>query len=150
MHGIISDPTNGEIYAAASLPLLNPGDLNSAEEGATDLKCISTTYEPGSTFKTISATAILENGALTPDDEIFCPSTLQADEYYIKDAKERGSLTYTFRQIIEHSSNVGISLSTQRLGFDKFYQKIKQYKMNERTGVDYPGDTSGYLSNVLD
>lgn len=145
MHSILMDPTNGEIYAAASLPLLNPADLSKAEDGATDLKCISTTFEPGSTFKTVSATSMLENNAITPDTEIYCPNIIQADEYYIKDAHDRASQTYTFRQIIEESSNVGISLATEKMGYDKLYDKIIRYNLNKKTGVDYPGDTSGYL-----
>lgn len=145
MHSILMDPTNGEIYAAASLPLLNPAELSSAEEGATDLKCISTTYEPGSTFKTIAATAIFEEGVLTPDSEIYCPSSIAADEYTISDVHPRASQTFTFRQIMAQSSNVGISLSTEKLGFDKFYNYIKKYNMNSETGIDYPGDTTGFL-----
>ena len=130
MHSILMDPTNGEIYAAASLPLLNPADLSSAEEGATDLKCISTTYEPGSTFKTLAATAILENGAMTPDSEVYCPNSIVADEFVVKDAHDRADQTFTLRQIIEKSSNVGISLSTEQLGWDKYHDKLLQYKVN--------------------
>lgn len=116
MHSILMDPTNGEIYAAASLPLLNPADLANCEEGATDLKCISTTYEPGSTFKVFSSMAILENDALQPDTQIFCPSSITADDFVVKDVHDRPDITYTFRQIIEQSSNVGMSLSTEKLG----------------------------------
>lgn len=148
MHSIIEDPTNGEIYAAASLPLFDPSNLSSAEEGATDLKCISTTYEPGSTFKTIAATAILEHGALTPESEIYCPNSIQADEYEVSDAHDRASQSFTFRQIMTRSSNVGISLSTEQLGFEKYYDKIIKYNMNNNTGIDYPGDTSGFLTDV--
>lgn len=148
MHSILMDPTNGEIYAAASLPLLNPADLNSAQEGATDLKCISTTFEPGSTFKTLAATAIMEYGALSPESEIYCPYSINADEYTVKDVRDRSSQSFTFRQIMERSSNVGISLSTEMLGFDKYYQKLKEYRITEKTGIDYPGDYNGYLKDV--
>ena len=139
------DPTNGEIYAAASLPLLNPSDLSNAEEGATDLKCISTVFEPGSTFKTFAATAILEHDALKPESEIYCPNSIYADDFEVKDAHDRADQTFTFRQIIEKSSNVGISLATEKLGWEKYHDKLLQYKVTEETGVDYPGDSGGYM-----
>lgn len=149
MHSIIMDPTNGEIYASASLPLFNPADLNNAQEGSTDLKCISTAYEPGSTFKSVAAMAILEYKTLTPDSQIYCPSTIQADEFTIKDARPRESQTFTFRQIMERSSNVGISLLTEQLGWDKFHDKIEEYKIQELTGIDYPGDTTGFMPDFV-
>lgn len=144
MHSIIINPNNGEIYAAASLPLFNPSDIASAEVGSTDLKCVSTLYEPGSTFKSVAATAIFESGVLTPDSEIFCPSHLQADEFIVKDATDRDSQTFTFRQIMERSSNVGVSLATDRLGWDLYHNKLIEYKIGSKTGIDYPGDSQGY------
>lgn len=145
MNSVLMDPTNGEIYAAASLPLLNPSDLNNSEEGATTLKSISSTYEPGSTFKTLAATAILEDGVMTPDTQIFCPNSIVADDFVVKDAHDRADETFTLRSIIERSSNVGISLATEKYGWDKYHNKLLQYQIDKKTGVDYPGDTTGYM-----
>lgn len=137
---VVIDGATGEIYAAASLPLFNPADRSVVEEGATTLKVVTDLFEPGSIFKTVAAMAILENEVLTPDDEIFCPAELAADEYFISDAHERGDATFTFREILDQSSNVGISLSTELLGFDKFYDAIIRYNLHSDTGVDFPGE----------
>lgn len=137
---VVIDGATGEIYAAASLPLFNPADRSVVEEGATTLKVVTDLFEPGSIFKTVAAMAILENETLTPDDEIFCPAELAADEYFISDAHERGDATFTFREILDQSSNVGISLCTEMNGFDKLYDAIIRYNLHSDTGVDFPGE----------
>lgn len=143
---IVMDGSTGEIYAAASLPLFNPADRTEVKEGATELKCVTKLFEPGSIFKSVSAMAILESGTMTPDTELFCPASLTADGYTITDAHERGDATYTLRQILDQSSNVGISLATENAtvgdvsGFQNLYNKINEYNLHTKTGVDYPGE----------
>ena len=146
---ILMDAGTGEIYAAASLPLLNPNDLESIEDGATTIRGITSILEPGSTFKTVSATALLETTDITPATEIFCPSFLEADGFIIEDASSRDDTTYTFRQIMQYSSNIGISLAVQDyLGFPELHKAIMKYKLDEYTGVDYPGEAVGYLPDI--
>lgn len=148
---VLMDGSTGEILAAASTPLLNPAKKDNIKEGATELKTVTQAFEPGSIFKAVTMLACLEEGVVTPETKIFCPAKLKADEYTISDAHERGDTTYTATEIIQHSSNVGISLCAQKLGFDKLYQYIGKYKLDEEyTGVDFPGEASGYLSNVSD
>ncbi|MDD6786144.1 MAG: penicillin-binding protein 2 [Eggerthellales bacterium] len=142
---VLMDAETGEIYAAASIPLFNPADRSIVEPGATDLKSVTNAFEPGSLFKTVSSLAILENKVLTPDDEIECPAELEADEYIVTDAHDRDDVTYSFRDILAYSSNVGIALSVEKLGFTPFYQKIQDYLLTQNTGVDYPNESKGYL-----
>lgn len=144
---VLMDASTGEIFAIASLPFFNPADRSVVEPGSDQVKCIANAFEPGSVFKTVSALAILENGQLTPDDTIDCPVYLEADTFKVSDAHTRGETTYSFREILAVSSNVGISLAVQDyLGFDKFYNKIIAYQLNQPTGVDYPNESAGYLS----
>lgn len=151
---IVMDGATGEIYAAASLPLFNPADRTNMKEGATELKCMSALFEPGSIFKSVSAMAILESGTMTPDSTLFCPSSIEADGYVITDAHERGDATYTLRQIMDQSSNIGISLATENAtangvsGFQNLYNKINEYNLHTKTGIDFPegaGVGSDYL-----
>ena len=148
---VVMDGGTGEIYAAASLPLFNPADRSTVEEGATELKAVTDLFEPGSIFKSVSTMALLETGTMAPDDTLFCPAVIEADGYQISDAHERGDETFTLRQILDQSSNVGISLATQRMGFDKLYDYILEYNLHEKTGVDYPAegeegtDVLGYM-----
>ena len=108
------------------------------------LKAATNLFEPGSIFKTVSATAILEEGTMTPDTEVDCPSYLEADGYIVSDAWYRGDQKMTLRDIIKDSSNVGISLSVENnLGFQKLYDAILKYRLNTLTGIDYPGEQVG-------
>lgn len=137
---VLMDGSTGEIYAAASLPLFNPADRSEVKEGAMQLKCVTDLLEPGSIFKSVSTMAILETGTLTPDSELFCPASITADGYTISDAHERGDATFTLREILDQSSNVGISLATEQMGFDELYNHIVKYNLHSTTGVDYPGE----------
>ncbi len=143
---VVMDAKTGEIYAAASYPYFNPADRSEVKEGSMQLKAASNLFEPGSIFKTVSATAILEDEAMTVDDEVDCPSYIEADGYIVTDAHEREDVVYSFRDIIKYSSNVGISLSVENaIGFQKFYDDILKYRLNTLTGIDYPGEQLGYL-----
>ena len=154
---IVMDGGTGEIYAAASLPLLNPADRTEMEADAPKLKCVTDLFEPGSIFKSVSSMAILESGTMTPDSELFCPAYIEADGYVITDAHERADATFTLRQIMDQSSNIGISLATENAtvgdvsGFQNLYNKINEYNLHTKTGVDYPGEGevgTEYLGNL--
>lgn len=142
---VVMDGGTGEIYAAASLPLLNPADRTEMEADAPRLKCVTDLFEPGSIFKSVSTMAILETNTMAPDDELFCPATITADGYTISDAHERGDATFSLRDILDQSSNVGISLASEKMGFSELYDHILKYNLNSLTGVDYPGEQIGYL-----
>ena len=142
---ILMDGGTGEIYAAASVPYFNPADRSEIKEGSTQLKCISNLLEPGSIFKTVTALSALETNTMTPDDTLECPSVITADGYEISDAHERGDVVYSLREIMQYSSNVGISLTAEKMGFDVLYNHILTYKLHELSGVDYPGEQLGYM-----
>ena len=143
---VVMDAKTGEIYAAASSPFFNPGNRTEVPEGSMQLKAATNLLEPGSVFKTVSATAILEEGTMTPSTKIKCPSYIEADGYEVSDAWARGDETMDLRTIIAKSSNVGISLSVEKnLGFEGLYNAIERYRLNKLTGIDYPGEQLGYL-----
>jgi len=144
---MVMDAATGEIYACASFPLFNPADTSVVEEGATEMKGITEAFEPGSILKTATMLAVLESGTLKAGDSLFCPAYLVADEYYVSDASYRGDETMTLTEILARSSNVGISMSAEKLGFPKLYQYLLDYQLNVATGVDYPGESKGFLSN---
>ncbi len=137
----------GEILATCSLPFMNPANMAESEVGSDQVKGITQQFEPGSIFKTVSILSVLENEVMGPDDELFCPAEIEADGYTISDAHEREDATFTLREVFDQSSNVGVSLVTEQMGFDALHENILQYNLNERTGVDYPGEASGYMQD---
>jgi len=142
---VVMDSTTGEIYAAASAPLFNPADRTTVPEGSMQLKAATYLFEPGSIFKTVSATGILEEGTMTPDTKVWCPEYLEADGYIVSDAWERDEVTWPVSTIIAKSSNIGVSMIAEKMGFDKLYNAIMKYHLHDSTGVDYPGEQTGYL-----
>ncbi|MEG0375439.1 MAG: penicillin-binding protein 2, partial [Raoultibacter sp.] len=143
---IVMDAGTGEVYATSSLPYFDPNDVSTIEDGSeTQAKAITQIFEPGSIFKTVSTMAILESGTMTPDDTLYCPAIIEADGYEVSDAHERGDETMSLRQILDNSSNVGISLAVSDLGFTPLYDKILKYNLTEVTGIDYPGEGQGYV-----
>lgn len=144
---LVMDAATGEIYAACSLPYMNPAKMEKSKVGSEQVKAITQAYEPGSTFKSVSAMGILESKYMGPESTMFCPSTISADDYDVSDSHEREGATYSLREILNHSSNVGISLASDAAGFDKLNDAIHRYHFTECTGVDYPGESAG---TVLD
>lgn len=144
---VLMDYTTGEIYAACSLSYMDPTNMAESEIGSDQVKAITQQFEPGSIFKTVSILAALENDVMAPDDELFCPAEIEADGYVVSDAHERDDATFTLREIFDQSSNVGVSLVTEKTGFDVLHESIIRYNLNERTGVDYPGEASGYMQD---
>lgn len=144
---VLMDAATGEIFAICSLPYMDPSNMSESEVGSDQVKAISQQYEPGSTFKSVTILTALENGVMSPDDELFCPSYIEADGYKVSDAHERDDATFTLREILDQSSNVGVSLIAENTGFDKLYENILQYNLNEPTGVDFPGEASGYMQD---
>ncbi len=144
----IIDGATGEIYATASLPLYDLNNVSEAEEGASTLKTVSGTYEPGSIFKSVTAAILIESGVVSLDEYIQVPGSLQvANGVTITDSHEHGTLTMNLADIIAESSNIGVTLLEQRLESEDFYNALVELGFGQNTGVDYPGELSGILSS---
>ena len=145
---IVYDGATGEIYAAASAPMLSTENWRDSEADAYTLKNITYPYEPGSTFKAVTASSLLDAGVITPETEISIPGSLSIDDFTIRDVEDHGDTTYTLREIIAHSSNIGTVLASQRLDRASYYNYLVSYGFGQKTGVDFPGESSGYLLDL--
>ena len=149
--GIVMDGSNGEILAMASLPLFNPADTSQTEDGATTVWPVSIYYEPGSTFKAVSATALLEHRVVTPETQYEVPEKWEVYDKTITDSEEHGKMIMDLNRIIAVSSNIGISgMVRDYLSFETLYKDIIRYGFTYKTGIDFPGETAGYLDSYLD
>ncbi len=148
-YGAVVDGATGEIYACASLPLYNLSSVNTSLSGSSTCKAISNVYEPGSCFKVVTATALLDSGLAGLEEDIEVPASLVIYDHTIKDSFVHDADTedWTLKQVIAKSSNIGISLFSQRLGYADFYGYIKKYGFGSKTGVDFPGEAAGILAN---
>ena len=149
--GVLMDGSTGEILAICSTPYFDCTHPEKSEIGSESVKGIVRAFEPGSVFKTPAMVAVLETGAVTPDTVVECPVSLEADEYEVSDAHERPACDMTARQILADSSNVGIILLVKEyLGFSSLYKRVGEFGFTSTTGVDYPGESAGYLAEDID
>ena len=166
---IIMDPRNGEIYAMVNAPefdLNDPFSLTrdtapweaaeeqenadgSAEAGVQAAlnqmwrnRCINDTYEPGSTFKIITAAAGLEQGAVSLTDRFFCPGFRIVEDRRIRCHKTGGHGSETFLEGAMNSCNPVFIDVGQRLGAEAFYHYFEQFGLLEKTGIDLPGEAA--------
>ena len=102
--------------------------------------CISDTYEPGSAFKIITASAALEEGVVTEEDTFQCPGYIVVDDRKIRCAKVQGHGTETFVQGTMNSCNPVFVTVGLRLGVDRYYRYFEQFGLKKKTGIDLPGE----------
>ena len=143
---ILMDSATGEIYACSSSPTFDITNMKDIKEGATNLSGISSAFEPGSVIKPLTMLAALSDGKVSANSTIYCPNKLTVDGYTITDSHSRESEDMSMDDIIADSSNVGISLVAQELGFSRLAEYIQQYQLCLKTGVDYPGEASGSIA----
>ena len=154
---LLMNPQNGEILAMVNVPefdLNDPFTLNTEEESSnmSDEEkqdalnqmwrngCINDTYEPGSTFKIITASACLEEGVVHLDDSFSCPGYRIVEDRKIRCHKVGGHGAETFVQGIQNSCNPVFIDIGLRLGVDNFYKYFQQFGLLNLTGVDLPGE----------
>lgn len=151
---IVMNPQNGEIYALADVPEYNlnePFTLNyETDETVTQDMwnqmwrnyCISDTYEPGSTFKIVTATTAFEQGVLRVEDQFYCPGYHIVEDRRIRCHKVAGHGAETFREGIMNSCNPVFMQVGERIGVDGFYDSLRKLGLFEQTGVDLPGEAN--------
>ena len=167
---IVMNPKNGEIYALADVPeydLNNPFELNvsttatdaTSTDAAFDMnqlnnmwRCfpISDTYEPGSTFKIVTATAAFEEGVVTVNDGFNCPGYRVVGDRRIRCHKTVGHGSQTFREGIMNSCNPVFMDIGARVGVEKFYKNLERLGLFDKTGIDLPGEAGSIFHNKKD
>jgi cell division protein FtsI (penicillin-binding protein 3) len=139
---IAQDPTSGAILGMANHPTFNPNEYLKYKPEVWINRAVSQTYEPGSTFKIVTAAAALEEGLTTPDELIDCLNGhIVLFGHRINDHKPFGILTVS--QIMQKSSDVGIIKLGLRVGNDRFADYIGRLGFGRLTSVDLPGDEDG-------
>ncbi len=153
---LLMNPQNGEVIAMVNVPEFNLNDpftLNTGSgEGLSDEKkqdalnqmwrngCINDTYEPGSTFKVITAASCLEEGVVSLNDNFSCPGYKVVEDRKIRCHKVGGHGAENFVEGIQNSCNPVFIEIGLRLGTENFYKYFQQFGLMGTTGVDLPGE----------
>lgn len=152
---LLMRPDNGEILAMVNVPEYDLNDPFTLETDTTQMSeqeiqdarnqmwrndCINDTYEPGSTFKIITASAGLEEGVVSLQDQFFCPGYKIVDDRRIRCHKVSGHGSENFVQAAQNSCNPVFIEVGLRLGVERYYQYFRQFGLLEKTGIDLPGE----------
>jgi cell division protein FtsI (penicillin-binding protein 3) len=140
---IVMDPATGEILALANWPTYDPNAYSDAAGAWLDL-AVGGTYEPGSTFKIVAASAALERGVVSYSDMFDCTAgTVKVGPLTISDHERMGVLS--FPEVLIRSSNVGTVKFSARLAAADLYAMIRRFGFGARTGVDLPAEEPGFI-----
>ena len=159
---IVMNPQNGELYGMADVPGYNlnePFKYNKSDKASSDITqddlnnmwrnfCINDTYEPGSTFKIVTATSALEEGVVDLEDSFYCPGYKLVGDRRIKCHKTVGHGAETFKQGIMNSCNPVFMEVGARVGAKNFYDNMKKLGLFEKTGVDLPGEANSIFHKL--
>ncbi len=166
---IVMNVNNGEILAMVDVPEFHLNDpyllidefqeqtvqAEAAEEGQAETKqestqdllnkmwrngCINDTYEPGSTFKIITAAAGLESGAVRLEDQFSCPGFIVVDDRKIRCHKIAGHGAEDFTHAVMNSCNPVFITVGLRIGVERYYEYFTQFGLKQKTGIDLPGE----------
>ncbi len=165
------DPNNGEILASVVYPGFDPNDpfepqglseeSKKAYENMSDEEqtaylsamwrnpLVSDTYEPGSTFKLITATSAIDEGAISLTDTFYCDHSFRVEDYTLSCWYSGAHGSQTIKQAIENSCNPALAEVAARLGKTRFMQYINDFGFGGLTGVDYPGESGALLQSYV-
>jgi cell division protein FtsI/penicillin-binding protein 2 len=136
---IVLDPKTGGILAMANTAQA------AVQRGLQRNSAVSDVYEPGSVFKLVSAAGALSEGIVTPQTRFTLPYSIRVADRIVHDSHPRGTETMSVAQILQHSSNVGVITIAKMLGKDRLLDWIARFGFGKKTGIDFPGESSGLL-----
>ena len=144
---IVMNPKTGEILALANRPTYDLSHLQSIPPENRINRALVFTYEPGSVFKIVTASAALEEKVAKEDDKFFCENgKYKVGNHILHDHHPSGTLTFT--GVFEQSSNIGVTKIAQLLGPQKIYEYARRFRFGIPTGINLPGEASGNLKPV--
>ncbi len=143
---IVMDPFTGNVLALSNRPNFDPNNAKAAPPDFRRNRAICDFFEPGSSFKIVPASGLLEEKVVKPSDKFFCENgEYRWYGHTYHDHKPHGWLE--FRDVIKYSSNIGTMKAAQRLGKDRLYKYIKKFGFGERTGIELPGEVNGITTH---
>jgi cell division protein FtsI (penicillin-binding protein 3) len=142
------DPRSSEVLAMANWPRVDANAPGAAPPYASQNRAVGTTYEPGSTFKSITVAGALEDGTVRPDTRFNLAPQIQVADRTIGESHPRGYVNLSTAQILAQSSNVGAITVGLKMGKARFDTWVRRFGFGRPTGVDLPGEERGIVLPV--
>ena len=147
---VVMDPHTGKILALATVPTFDPNDISKSRSSDLGNRALSDVFEPGSTAKTMTMAAVIDQGAATPNTQFTIPGTLKRGDKVFNDDVPHGTWYLTLTGVLARSSNIGTILASERIGSRTFNQYLRKFGMGQPTGLDFPGESKGSLMPYKD
>ncbi len=147
---IVMDPRTGEVLAMANVTREGFPGFGKGDRAAEKNRAVTDVYEPGSIFKLVTISGALADGVVEPETEFSLPPSIHVADREINESHPRGTVTYSVREILQWSSNVGavtIGMKMEKAGLAKW---IDAYGFGKPTGIQFPGEGSGIVVPVED
>ena len=142
---VIMRPDTGEILSVANVPDFDPNRPGAAKPDAHRNRALTDIYEPGSAFKIVTASAVLEEGLVTPKTKFVVPDAFQVADRVINDSHAHPTENMTVSKIIQESSNVGTVKLGLELGPERLNRYIRKFGFGKKTGLDFPSESAGIV-----
>ncbi|MCW2278851.1 stage V sporulation protein D [Heliophilum fasciatum] len=142
---IVMEVKTGRILALGNRPTFDPNDRTNFSDAARRNRAISDVYEPGSTFKIVTASAALEEGTVKNSDRFFDPGYAKVGDRRVRCWKDGGHGDQTFEEVVQNSCNPGFIAIGLNLGAEKFYRYLKAFGFGQPTGISLNGEATGIL-----
>ncbi|MFO7965030.1 MAG: penicillin-binding protein 2 [Desulfobacterales bacterium] len=145
---LVMEPKTGALLAAAHYPFFNPNRFWAYDRAAWRNRCITDSFEPGSTMKIFSASAAIESGLCSPDSVFFCENgDYRIGPNVVHDAGGHSYGWLSLQEIIKYSSNIGAVKVEELIGTKNLYHGLRSFGFGQKTGIDCLGETTGSLSH---
>jgi cell division protein FtsI/penicillin-binding protein 2 len=142
---VVMNPTNGQVLAMAVEPGFDANRASQTDRDTQRNRAVTDTYEPGSTFKVVTVGGALSQGLVTPSSQFTLPPSIQVADRVIHEAHRTDTQRMTVAEILSNSSNVGTVTLAELLGRQRLESWISRFGFGRKTGIDFPGETSGIL-----
>ncbi|MFT4123480.1 MAG: penicillin-binding protein 2 [Microbacteriaceae bacterium] len=141
---------DGHLMAVADYPSVDPNDVDATDPDDIRSTSFATVYEPGSTFKAMTAAMLIDQGEASPTTQVTVPSVFTTSGGTIKDVFSHGTMNWTLTGILVNSSNIGISKLTDRVDKQTRYEYMLAFGLGKKTEVGFNGEASGILHSADD
>ncbi|HEX7306955.1 penicillin-binding protein 2 [Lentzea sp.] len=142
---VVLDSRTGEIVAMANDKTYDPTDFGKANEDQLRNGAVSSSFEPGSVNKIVTAAAAVEYGLFKPDDVLQVPGSLKVADRVIRDAWTHGTVPMSFTGVFAKSSNVGTLMAAQEVGKERYAEMLQKFGLGKRTQSGVPAEEAGVV-----
>ncbi len=142
---VVVEVKTGRILAMATAPTFDPNNYRGASKADMGNRPVTDIYEPGSTGKVLTMSAVLEEGKAKPRSTIVVPPVLTRGGHTTHDHDDHGTLHLTLNGVLAQSSNIGTILFADKIGGQKLYEYQRKFGIAQPTGLGFPGEERGLL-----